>query len=498
MNKTFFKIKSGRIFGAIIESIIVGIAAGLLVVGAVMLALKLCAIDLAFWYYIIIAIGVAVIVGALSFVIFKPSNKKVAKAVDDEYKLQEKVQTALEFEQEQGTIVLMQREDANERIKSLPRHKPDFKKLWVFPLAFVLAAGVAVAGFLTPLKQVEAEDDPYDRPPTRYEILAMQELIENVESSSLIEPYKADTLTQLNLIMDGLEEFDNVSDVMPTIESAIALIDGEFLRGKEFDKLSSSLREQRFTEFSTAADSAGLYEDYRLISYDLVLQFESSLLELINAQVEPNIDAYRETYLGLEDTQISPIINDMSNRLSVSILTVTRDGSLYNALESFRTAMMGIRGQILDGSVISNRLQHNIDLIFYEFTDKFIDALAEQSYTQAMGKFVIFRIKNIFNMPIEDEKPPEDAGNKEENPGANPGEDGPSEGGYGPGDVIYGSDDMIYDPNTGKYVTYGELLNQYFAIVQEYLNGETLTDAQKEVARYYFEILFSGIKEDKN
>lgn len=498
MNKTFFKIKSGRIFGAFVKGSVVGIAAGLLAVGAVMLALKLSAINLAFWYYIIIALGVAVAVGAVSFVIFKPSNKKVAKAVDDEYKLQEKVQTALEFEQEQGTIARMQREDANERIKSLPRHKPDFKKLWIFPLAFVLAAGVAVAGFLTPLKQVEAEDDPYDRPPTRYEVLAMQELIENVESSSLIEPYKADTLTQLHSIMDGLEEFDNVSDVMPTIETAIALIGTEFAGGKEFDKLSKSLLEQRFTEFSTAADSAKLYEDYKLISYDLVLQFESSLLELLNAQVEPYINAYRETYSGLEATQISPIINDMSNRLSVSILTVTRDGSLYRALEKFRTALMDIRGQIVDGSVDTNRLQHNIDLVFYDFTEEFLDALKEQSYTQAMGKFVIFRIKNIFNMPIEDEKLPEDAGNKEENPGSDPGGDDPGDGGYGPGEVVYGSDDMIYDPNTGKYVTYGELLNQYFAIVQEYLNGETLTDAQKEVARYYFEILFSGIKEDKN
>lgn len=497
MNKTFLKIKSGHIIRTLIKSIVFGVAAGLLVVGAVLLALKLSAIDLAVWYYILMGAGVALITCAIVFAVIRPNDKKVAKAVDEEYKLQEKVQTALEFENEQGTIIRMQREDANERIKSLPHHKPNLKKLWVFPIAVVLSVGMALAGILVPLKQVEAEDDPYDRPPTRYEILALQELIENVRSSHLIQPNKADTIGQLQGILDELEEYDNVSDVMPTIETAIAQISISFENVKEFDKLSQSLREQRLTELSTAAGSAILYEDYRFVSYDLVESFDGSLLELINAAVEPSVNAFRGTYAGIDGSQISTKIIEMSQILTVALEVVDQEGSLYKSLEKFRTDMMALRDNITGGAAEETRLQHNIDLIFYDFEDNFIDALAEQSYTQTMGIFVVNRVKTIFGIPIEDNRPNEDAENKDDTP-ANPDSGGDHTGGYGDKDVIYGSDDMIYDPNTGKYVTYGELLNQYFAIVQEYLNQDSLTEDQKEIAGYYFEILFSGIKEDKN
>ena len=495
MNKTFFKIKSGHILRALFKSITVGIAAGLLAVGVVLLALKLSAIDLAVYYYIIIAVGTALAAGAVSFLFFKPNDRAVAKAVDDEYKLQEKVQTALEFENEQGAIVVMQREDANERIKSLPRHKPDFKKLWVFPLAFVLAAGVAVAGILTPLKQVQAEDDPYDRPPTRYEVLAMQELIENVESSNLGDDLKADTLVHLNVILDGLEEFDNVSDVMPDIENSITSISESFLSVKEYDKLAVKLLEQRFNELSDAAQSADGYKEFNLNSYDLVLSFESSVLELITAQVEPQVNTLRETYANLGSTEISAKIYEMSGRLQNTLSVLSQDGSSYKALTAFKNDMDEIRVKIVMGTADEAHMQHNIDLIFYDFEDRLIEALKEQSYTQGMGVFVVNRIKIIFGMPIDDDKHNDDAGNKEETPGSDPGDGDVAQGGIGDHDVVYGSDDMIYDPDTGKYVTYGELLNKYFAIVQEYLNGETLNDTQKEIARYYFEILFSGIKE---
>lgn len=498
MDKNFFKIKSKHVLRVALESVVIGAACGLFAMGVVMLALKLSAINFATWGYALIAVAIALVAFGVAFALLKPNNKKVAKAVDDEYDLKEKVQTALEFQGASGEVITLQREDADRSIRHLPAHRPNIRQVMALVLVLIVSLSSAFAGIFVPLKIADAVDDPYDRPPTRFETLAILELIENVKSSNLIEPYKGDALKHLQNIADELEEFDNVSEVMPTIETAIAQIGGGISRAKEYDKFATTLLEQKFTELSIAARSADIYDKQNLSSYDLVVAFEASLIEMLNAEVEPEIEALRESYAGITGAQIASEIRDMCARIEIAASVLDDRGLLYSAEEQFRHSLLDIRDDILSGSAEEGLLQHRIDLIFYDFTDQMIDALAEQSYTQAMGVFIVNRIKIIFGMPIEENKPNDSAGNKEDLPSAGGDDDESHGGGYGDGDIVYGSDDMIYDPNTGKYVTYGDLLNQYFAMMQEFVGKDELTEAQKEIVRYYFEILFSGIKEAEN
>ncbi len=499
MNSKFYKIKTTHLIGAVLGSICIGVAAGLAVTGIVLLALKLSAIAIAWGYYVIIAVGVAAVAGGVSFALLRPTDKSVAKRVDEDYGLSERVQTALEFKDASGAVVTMQREDADARVQSLSLKAPSVKKLWQYPLIFVIALAIALTAILIPARVADSADDVWVRPPTPFEILAMQELVQNVEDSSLEQDLKQPILDDLNGILEGLEQNELVSDVMPTIHVAMADIDRRVKAIATYGNFAQKFESHLLDDLANALKGGDVYLEYALSSYDLVKSFESNLISLLSVAVEPYVLSMREVYNDLDVTAISPLMRELINKMQAALDEIDGNPSdeLYGVLTSFKTNLEELRGQITDGSADETHFQHTLDLMFNSFTDQLIDAIKTQSYDLAMGKFVVTRIKIIFGIPLDaDEKDP-DAGNKDDVPGSGDDEDNKG-GGMGGGETIYGSDDMIYDPETGQYVTYGELLNKYFAIAQEYLGTDELTQEQKDMVTHYFEILFSGIKEAEN
>ena len=499
MTGKFYKFKAEYLLGAALKSAVIGITAGLACTGVVMLALKLSGLKLAWWCYVLIAVGAAAVAGGVSFAVFKPTDKLVAKRVDDDHELNERVQTALEFSGADGAVVRMQREDAFARMQDLKTKAPNIKKLWQYPLIFVLALALALTAILIPVKVAEGADDEYVRPPTPFEILAMRELVQNVEDSHLADGVKQPILDDLNGILAGLEENEFVSDVMPAINIAIAHIDRLTKAAASYGKLSQKFESHLLPDLASALKSGDLYLGYAVNTYDQVKSLDSNLISLLSVAVEPNVLRMRESYNDLETTAISPLLLDLIDKMQAALdeYEQSDDDELYGVLAAFKTELDDLRTQIKDGTADETHFQHTLDLAFNSFTDELIDAVKGQSYCLIMGKFVVTRIKIIFGIPIDDKEVNPDASGKDNVPGSGDDDDNRG-GGMGGGDTVYGSDDMIYDPETGKYVTYGELLNRYFAIAQEYLGTDELTQEQKDMVTHYFEILFSGIKEAEN
>ena len=76
----------------------------------------------------------------------------------------------------------------------------------------------------------------------------------------------------------------------------------------------------------------------------------------------------------------------------------------------------------------------------------------------------------------EDKNPPEDA-----------------DGGGGNGNIFMG-DDTVYDEETRTHVKYGDVIDIYYAIMQD---GQ-YTPEQKEAIQKYFETLYKGFDEEKD
>lgn len=154
VSDNFLKVKRRFLTGAIVKSAVCGVSFGLFAVGLLLLIMKLNGIPFGIVWYVVAGIACALLCGGITFLFLKPSNKRVAKTVDDEFGLKEQVQTSLAFSRDSGDVILMQRERAEDAIRALPRRKVKFSKIWQYFVIGILAVALAVAGILVPGKEV--------------------------------------------------------------------------------------------------------------------------------------------------------------------------------------------------------------------------------------------------------------------------------------------------------------------------------------------------------
>ena len=193
MGESFKKIKSKYFKGAIILSVIIGVCAGLIAVGAVMLTLKLNKIVINGGYYALIAVGTAGIVGALFFLILRPTDKRVAKRLDRDYALGERVQTMVEFSQSFDDMAVLQRNDTSERLKGMSPKKPALKYMLLSLLIPVMACGLFLSGMMVKNPEVGGNSDIKPEPPVEFDDwqkVRLNTLISNVKASNMEETPK--------------------------------------------------------------------------------------------------------------------------------------------------------------------------------------------------------------------------------------------------------------------------------------------------------------------
>jgi hypothetical protein len=56
----------------------------------------------------------------------------------------------------------------------------------------------------------------------------------------------------------------------------------------------------------------------------------------------------------------------------------------------------------------------------------------------------------------------------------------------------------VLDPYTGEYVKYGKLIERYYALLFDKLEGGIYTDEERDALLEYFDILYGGFKEKPN
>ena len=94
MDENFKKFKRRVWLEILIKCIVCGLAAAFIAVNAVLVPCKLFGIKLLWLFYILIALGGFAVGGGIAFVILRTNDKKIAKRLDSELKLEERVQTA--------------------------------------------------------------------------------------------------------------------------------------------------------------------------------------------------------------------------------------------------------------------------------------------------------------------------------------------------------------------------------------------------------------------
>lgn len=488
MSGIFNDIKKKYLTAAIVIGAVGGICFGLLLVGIVLLSLKLSEIDLNFGYYFLIGFGTAVLFGVALFLILRPTDRKIAKKLDREYDLHEKVQTMVAYREREGEVISVQREDASNRLASLPKKKPTavhILKLAALPvIAFVI--------FFSAVFIPTASPEPVEGNTTaKWQIAAVSLLIDDVNKSDLNDTYKTTTVGILQNVKDGITEEKTDAELRDAAFAAIKEIDDVFA-ADSYAALAAALHGYESTEqFALAIENS--VESYRLsnpiTTYEQVKSRAQDLEELVG----DTLDGYGEEILKEmtnEDAVLAESLDELTSAIGGALENsgVVQSDALYSSLKDFRDALSSIEGDETDAARL---LEESLDTFFAALTKQ---SLLEQTYNRMMREFVRERLAEIFGIDSA-ELPGNSNGNSGGEIVDNPGEGEGNGGGYGRGEILYGSESVIYDPYEDEFVIYGEVINDYYAMMLEQLTNGTLSEEEESLISDYFSMLYSGIED---
>lgn len=507
MTENFSRFKRRfRIISAIVGAA-VGICLGLLAVGAVLFGLRLAGIELHWAIYLAIGLGVAALTGTGAFFVAMPSDRKIAKKLDRDFALGEKVQTMVEFSavEEPSKMVLLQREQTDEVLGEVAKRRINVKGLLKFAFIPVLAAAMFAGGMLTPLAKNSdggEVDPPYDITATQK--TALLSLIKDVEGSALGDTVKTPTLEVLNGLVEKLEVTTTQSVMKDAVISAVKLIDG--LVAAENDYLSvytAMAGDELLKPLATATvDGVAFYKTggTDLQTMDAVnVRYKEAPQKIYDFIYGWSQDFTAQFEEMTTISQVTPVLSNFSQTMYAKLIVENKAPEIGQSVlyDTYRTFISGFTN--LSGGAAGLSLELflvEVNEVIDTMVDGVTDELVVQSYNCMMDDYVRNSLARIFGLSRTDigsnETVIPDVGGDEE------GEEGPSHGGgFGDGDINYGSDDLILDPDTLEKVPYGELINRYNAAIQERINAG---DTPEELAKYirkYFDALYGGIKEDE-
>ena len=205
MKERFSKFKKKVWIDILVKCLLVAFASGLVAVSVALLPCKLTGKDILWVYYALIAFGGFIVGGGIAFVCLRTSDKKIAMRLDSELKLDESVQTALEFSLDNGDMPTLQREKTAERLANIPTKALSFGNavltvICSVAIAVCIIAIPVICEYAPPRPPVQSSPSP---PPIRditdWEWSALDNLIEYVSSSKKADDTaKSGMLSELN------------------------------------------------------------------------------------------------------------------------------------------------------------------------------------------------------------------------------------------------------------------------------------------------------------
>ena len=148
MGENFLKFKKKVFTIRLIKCILLSLAVGMLLSGVFLLLFKFEVIKAQTILSLPIGIGAGLLAGGVGYLLLYTSDKAIAKRLDEEFSLSEKVQTMLAFQDKEGAMFELQRQDANATLEKVSQKSFKFKRLWLYILCFIIGATSLSAGFL--------------------------------------------------------------------------------------------------------------------------------------------------------------------------------------------------------------------------------------------------------------------------------------------------------------------------------------------------------------
>ncbi len=471
MGKGFSKFKRKLRAGAWVRALLLGLSLGTVTLAVLWLKDKLTAAEPAFMTYGLYAGIAAAAAFLVALLILLPTKKRVAKRIDRHLSLGEKVQTMIAFLNDPSEMAALQRADTERILTETPKRRVKGVCTWLFVLMPVVACLALGGTVLIPAKE------PPEPPPvidsnfsmTPWQEQALKDLIERVKTSDMEESPKEGTVKHLESLLIKLRSIKKEPAMKEAVISCIEGIHKVVSEYNTYDILATAL----FASPSDAVQDLG----------GAVNSLQALLLgEWMNTLGET---------LAADPAAASTLSAGITQALALS--RVESSDELYNALNAFAVKL---------GTVTSGTPAEDVQALLTEAEEALGAALFIQATNEEVEDDTIYTLLSIFGIKASEvpehvfNDPDDPRGEDDYEPGDDP--DQIHSGGLGPGTMIYGSNDTIYDPDREAYVTYGEVIDEYFARITELLVDGGLTPEMEEALSDYFAFLFNGSANKEN
>ena len=505
MNENFLRFKERQNKLLIIKSLMAGGASGLSLGGLCLILSKLDLLGCAPIFSLPIGIVFFLIGSGLFYYFGRRSDSDVARELDARFDLKEKLQTMVAYENEQGDMVELQRQDADDSLAEIDESEYKIERLWIYLATLVTALVVTVAGFIVPNVWARNQNPPFSL--SEYQIAGLEELIKYVEKSAMEEEFRKPMAEELSELLSDLSRVDNENDMRIELAEAMAAIchiTYESSNSTEILDLLWGTNDRYLKYMAKWLDTSGWSSpdegDYaeRLVNYLHIL------LDDVNGDDED------ESTDEEKKAELRGALDAMCRKIKIAFDggRVPKDDEIYVALtvlffadeSAEHPGFMTIyeQSETLDYEQASAAVTNTL----YGIYAQMYDAISAQKINANVGEYTMTRIASLFPVPIPEFERPGfvkrgesvegDKGDKDDDDDKG----GVSDGGIGEG-ATFGSEDYVLDPISGKYVKLGELINRYYDLMDEKLENGSYTEEQKEIIRKYFALLYSGSDEEK-
>ena len=471
--ENFNKFKNKIVLEILLKCIIAGFSVGLIAFSIPLIIIKIKGIEFNVIYLVLIALAVMLLIVGLGYLVLRPNKVRIAKRLDKEFNMNEKVQTMVEFEKEEGFMIELQREDTLSILSNISVKNLSMRFSIILLVLLVISCACGVTAFAIPAYE---ETPIVETPEPTYEvddwtILAIRDIIEKVNSSTADETLKVKYVSMLEKLIIELEE--NIDKESQMKAYVIELIDDILL---ELDKINTNNEVFSVLKDSDNSLVTSLAVDINLLDVEDIRKEIVNISALIYGSAEAVVEFHNDFGLILKGSNLN------------------KDDQLFKSLYKLAEDVYAARNASDVRTAVDTAINNNIDSI--------MSVVELQAENYRIAHYIEFELNSIFGLNKNDsdssteeddeeqEKNPYDEDNKDKEQNTN------NSGGLGTGDVLFGSNDEFFDPDKGV-VEYGEVITNYYGEILGKLNEGLLDESLREYFEYYYNMLLGDDKLDK-
>ncbi len=463
MVEHFSHIRKKTRISAVLTAAVIAIGVGAVSASAVLFLTKSLLIEADAWTYL--ACGMAALITfCISCFVLLPSDKRLAKSLDEKYSLDERVRTMVEFRGSDDTFANLQREDTNDRLGKIKVGLFNKKQAMTIIVTVAIAITSFTGATLMPKKgSMPPEESPISKFDKELIIAELSELVSTVESSIMTEELKIDTVKALNGLIEFVGEHEYMSEMKLEAITTVVVINNALDGVNSAPKIGAVMAESS----NTVLKELGL-ELVRMSGSKAKKLLEELEDEMSGADSEDM--SFTADELGAVLDRIQADKNNTLVRQLSNLASALR--SCANGIGEIEDAFSGLPLALSNEVMVQNVNKMTTQTVISKLCDIF--AISPDDLSEAEGGDEI------------DIRPPSELSPDEEETEIEEPDNPIGEGGIGSGDRIYGSNDVIYDPHSNAYVTYGTLLDEYNAkATDKILDGRINEDFKKFIEEYF-------------